>query len=133
MTASTHLGQVKGNNEIYNQTLITFLGVLLFCRTSSTQKLSIHVTTAVNKTMGFFLSFFLFFVGLGILLDATDNEYMIECCGVVTEWEFYVKTNPGTIQLQIWRPEGAGQYKLVGENSYTVTGGGIYIYLEGSI
>nr|XP_022309583.1 protocadherin Fat 4-like [Crassostrea virginica] len=64
-----------------------------------------------------------FGTGLGILLDATDNEYMINCCGVVTNWEFYVKTNPGTIQLQIWRPEGAGQYKLVGENSYTVAAG----------
>ena len=55
---------------------------------------------------------------------------MINCCGVVTNWEFYVKTNPGTIQLQIWRPEGAGQYKLVGENSYTVAGGEIYINSE---
>ncbi|XP_061179511.1 protocadherin-like wing polarity protein stan, partial [Saccostrea echinata] len=61
--------------------------------------------------------------GLGILLDATDNEYMINCCGVVSSWEFYVKTNSGTVKLQIWRPEGGGQFKLVGENSYTVAAG----------
>lgn len=67
-----------------------------------------------------------FGTGLGILLDATDNEYKIDCCGVVESWEFYVKTNPGTVQLQIWRPDGAvGQFKLVGQNSYTVAAGNV--------
>ncbi|XP_056008142.1 cadherin-23-like [Ostrea edulis] len=62
-----------------------------------------------------------FGTGLGILLDATDNEYQINCCGVVNSWEFYVKTNTGTVQLQVWRPVTTGQYKLVGENSFTTT------------
>lgn len=71
---------------------------------------------------------FFFFTGLGILLDAADDEYKIDCCGVVESWQFYVKTNPGTVQLQIWRPDGAvGQFKLVGQNSYTVDCMCIYV------
>lgn len=75
------------------------------------------------------MSISFYFTGLGILLDATDDEYKINCCGVVESWEFYVKTNPGTVQLQIWRPDGAvGQFKLVGQNSYTVDCMCVYIY-----
>lgn len=74
---------------------------------------------------------FFFLTGLGILLDATDNEYKIDCCGVVESWQVYVKTNPGTVQLQIWRPDGAvGQFKLVGQNSYTVAGKYVYYTLN---
>ncbi|XP_078337333.1 uncharacterized protein LOC111138019 [Crassostrea virginica] len=58
---------------------------------------------------------------LGILLDATDNEYQIKCCGFVDAWEFYAKSNTGTVDLQVWRPLGGGSYQLVGQNSYTVT------------
>ncbi|XP_061190353.1 cadherin EGF LAG seven-pass G-type receptor 2-like [Saccostrea echinata] len=59
--------------------------------------------------------------GLGLLLDASDNEYMIKCCGFVDAWEFYAKSNTGVVDLQVWRPIGGGIYTLVGQNSYTVT------------
>ena len=63
----------------------------------------------------------IWFADLGILLDATDNEYQIKCCGFVDAWEFYAKSNTGTVDLQVWRPLGGGSYQLVGQNSYTVT------------
>ncbi|XP_052706933.1 protocadherin Fat 4-like [Crassostrea angulata] len=59
--------------------------------------------------------------GLGVLLDATDKEYMTDCCGVIESWRFYVKTNTGTVDLQVWRPDGTGSFTLVGKNSRTVS------------
>ncbi|XP_052706998.1 cadherin-23-like [Crassostrea angulata] len=58
---------------------------------------------------------------LALLLDATDNEYKIKCCGFVDAWEFYAKSNTGTLALQVWRPLGGGTYELVGQNTYSVT------------
>ncbi|XP_062601137.1 protocadherin Fat 4-like [Saccostrea cucullata] len=59
--------------------------------------------------------------GLGLLLNAADNEYTIKCCGFVDTWEFYAKDNTGVVDLQMWRSIGGGSYTLVGQNSYTVT------------
>ena len=68
----------------------------------------------------FFL--FLCMIGLGVLLDGTNGNYRVSCCGVIDAWEFYVKNNPGTVDLQVWRSTGGGSYTLVGENSRTVDG-----------
>ncbi|VDI27795.1 Hypothetical predicted protein, partial [Mytilus galloprovincialis] len=59
--------------------------------------------------------------GLHILGIANDNQYKINCCGFVKEWNFYAKTNTGTLYLQIWRPETSPAYSLVGQNSINVT------------
>ncbi|KAK3085049.1 hypothetical protein FSP39_023491 [Pinctada imbricata] len=56
--------------------------------------------------------------GLGILLDADDNEFTFDCCGRVDSWEIYAE-NSGTVQLQVWRNSG-GTWTLRGQNSYTV-------------
>lgn len=43
------------------------------------------------------MSIFFYFIGLGIFLDVIDDEYKINCCGVVEFWEFYVKINLGIV------------------------------------
>ncbi|XP_061171751.1 protocadherin Fat 4-like [Saccostrea echinata] len=65
--------------------------------------------------------------GVSILLDRSDME--ISCCGFVKGWEFYAKTNTGTVYLQVWRPAGA-TWTLVGENQYTVTSTDNEIYVS---
>lgn len=65
---------------------------------------------------------FLCLIDLGVLLDGTNGDYRVSCCGVIDAWEFYVKDNPGTVDLQVWRSTGGGSYTLVGKNSWTVNG-----------
>ncbi|XP_078310911.1 uncharacterized protein LOC111132593 isoform X2 [Crassostrea virginica] len=60
---------------------------------------------------------------LGVLLDGTNGDYRVSCCGVIDAWEFYVKDNPGTVDLQVWRSTGGESYTLVGKNSWTVNAG----------
>ncbi|KAJ8321600.1 hypothetical protein KUTeg_000071 [Tegillarca granosa] len=55
---------------------------------------------------------------LTVLMDHTD--FTISCCGIIDSWEFYAKSNTGTVYLQAWRSSG-GTYNLVGENAYAVT------------
>ena len=45
-------------------------------------------------------------------------EYLVSCCGVITEWQVYIQ-KPGTIWFQIWRALGTGEYELVGQNPAT--------------
>lgn len=61
--------------------------------------------------------------GLGVLLNAGSNEYRVDCCGVIESWQFYAKTNIGTVDLQVWRPDGTGSLTLVGQNSRNVIAG----------
>ena len=62
-----------------------------------------------------------YFVGATFLLN--HGHYEIGCnCGVITQWEFYTKTNVGDVYLQIWRPAGGNTYTLIGQTRYTVTG-----------
>ncbi|XP_048729930.2 protocadherin Fat 4-like [Ostrea edulis] len=60
--------------------------------------------------------------GLSIYFDRSDDKMKFDCCGFVKEWEFYAKSNVGTVHFQVWRPSGS-TYTLVGENQYTVTSG----------
>lgn len=73
---------------------------------------------------------FSFFTGLNILGIADDNQYKINCCGFVKEWNFYAKTNTGTLYLQIWRPEASPAYSLVGQNSINVTSKSIFLVIH---
>ena len=61
------------------------------------------------------------FVGLSVLGIANDQQYDITCCGFVKQWLFYAKANPGTLNLQIWRPGTSPSYSLQGENIVTVS------------
>ncbi|KAK3597376.1 hypothetical protein CHS0354_034619 [Potamilus streckersoni] len=78
----------------------------------------------------------------------TDTAYLINdpdtvfpCCGVIEEWDAYVKVN-GTIKFDIWRSTDGISFKLVGSNElspvtepgevgYNVPSGAQYTVLPG--
>ena len=107
-----------------------FLAYLLCTSLKKTPAPSPHsrrVSSCVWRGDCTFFSFegnfwFLCLIGLGVLLDGTNGNYRVTCCGVIDAWEFYVKDNPGTVDLQVWRSTGGGSYTLVGKNSWTVNG-----------
>ncbi|XP_061188483.1 protocadherin-like wing polarity protein stan [Saccostrea echinata] len=53
--------------------------------------------------------------GTGYLM--TDSSFTVGCCGVLVNWKVFIQSR-GSINLQIWRPEGS-KYKLIGENIYS--------------
>lgn len=57
------------------------------------------------------------------MLDPNENKLEIDCCGVVTDWEFYAE-NVGasaTIFMQIWRLSSGSTYEMVGQNEFTLS------------
>lgn len=60
--------------------------------------------------------------GRGLYIMPRRSEYLVSCCGVVTEWQGYI-LKPGTIRYQIWRASGNGEYELMGENLATYNRG----------
>ena len=64
--------------------------------------------------------------------QAIVTSYQFQCCGDITAWQAHVEDSGGdhqngayTIHFQVWRPsptvgsDGAGCYRLVGENRFT--------------
>lgn len=51
-----------------------------------------------------------------------EVNYIVDCCGVVTNWEAYFSGVSGTrtIYFQVWRQTAGTTYKLVGQNVGTV-------------
>lgn len=49
-------------------------------------------------------------------------EYLVPCCGIITEWQVYIQ-KPGTMRFQVWRALGTGEYELMGENLATYNKG----------
>ncbi|KAK3597381.1 hypothetical protein CHS0354_034624 [Potamilus streckersoni] len=47
-----------------------------------------------------------------------DPDTVFPCCGVIEEWQAYVK-HTGTIKFDIWRSTDGINFKLVGSNEYT--------------
>ncbi|XP_060570970.1 uncharacterized protein LOC132729265 [Ruditapes philippinarum] len=52
----------------------------------------------------------------------TDSQYFFKCCGVVEQWQLHAE-NPGTVNLQVWRPVGS-TLKLMGQNTFYVASEG---------
>ena len=51
-----------------------------------------------------------------------DKDYEIKCCGFVSAWNFYVGTNTGTLNAQVWRRSVAtGNWQMVNQNAITIT------------
>lgn len=51
-----------------------------------------------------------------------NNDYTINCCGTITRFDFYAKTN-GFIEFMIWRPQSDGTtYDLVWSVNEIVSG-----------
>ena len=60
--------------------------------------------------------------GLTYLLNDTTT-YGLGCCGTIKQWRMNIQ-NPGTIKLQVWKPDTtANRYVFKGENEYTYTSG----------
>ncbi|XP_055996535.1 cadherin-23-like isoform X2 [Ostrea edulis] len=55
------------------------------------------------------------------LLQTTDNDYKISCCGFVTQWDIDIATT-GTLYAEVWRSV-TGTWTLVGVNTITVVAG----------
>ena len=48
------------------------------------------------------------------------NEFEFDCCGFVSEWQFY-PVEEGTFDAQVWRLQEEPSYMLVGSNSLTAS------------
>ncbi|XP_060582708.1 protocadherin-like wing polarity protein stan [Ruditapes philippinarum] len=57
----------------------------------------------------------------GYMLDGA--VYTIDCCGIVSGWEAVFQGVAGsrTVYFQVWRHETASSYRLIGQNSVTVS------------
>lgn len=53
-----------------------------------------------------------------------ENE--VQCCGVINDMEATIERS-GTLVLHVWRPDGTGNYELVGTTS-TQCGGVISFF-----
>ncbi|XP_062616102.1 cadherin EGF LAG seven-pass G-type receptor 2-like [Saccostrea cucullata] len=53
------------------------------------------------------------------ILNSLDNEYKIDCCGFVSEWEVYIGTTYGTLYTQVWRSV-SNVWTLIGQNSFDI-------------
>nr|XP_022313980.1 protocadherin-like protein [Crassostrea virginica] len=61
--------------------------------------------------------------GATFLLNSRNDEYKIECCGFVTNWNIDI-ANTGTLYAEVWRPDAGGTtWTLVGVNTITVNTG----------
>ncbi|KAL3874373.1 hypothetical protein ACJMK2_037399, partial [Sinanodonta woodiana] len=47
-----------------------------------------------------------------------DSEYQFPCCGVVKQWQAFIKQNTGTVLFEVWRSTTGSAYKLAGSNEY---------------
>lgn len=58
-----------------------------------------------------------------VMLDPNENSLEIDCCGVVSEWQFNTQntSNGDVIYLQIWRPSTGTTYELAGQNQFTLS------------
>ncbi|XP_048744688.2 cadherin-23-like isoform X2 [Ostrea edulis] len=61
--------------------------------------------------------------GTTFLLQTTDDDYKISCCGFVTQWDIDIATT-GTLYAEVWR-NVSGTWTLVGVNAITVVAGDI--------
>nr|XP_034302099.1 protocadherin-11 X-linked [Crassostrea gigas] len=70
--------------------------------------------------------------GRTFILNSADNDYLINCCGFVTTWEFYVTTTNGTLYAQVWR-QMSGAWTLIGQNSFDIETANFNAVFIGSI
>lgn len=54
------------------------------------------------------------------IMSSSDDDYMIDCCGFVSAWDFHVAANTGTLYAQVWRRSGT-DWQLVNQNAITLT------------
>lgn len=58
-----------------------------------------------------------------ILLDHSDYEF--DCCGFLREWFFAAhkdhKSSTVSFDAQVWRPDSANSWTLVGSNTLTAS------------
>ncbi|KAL3874390.1 hypothetical protein ACJMK2_037416, partial [Sinanodonta woodiana] len=49
---------------------------------------------------------------------AADSVYQFPCCGIVKQWQAFIKQNTGTVLFEVWRSTSGTAYKLAGSNEF---------------
>ncbi|KAL3874378.1 hypothetical protein ACJMK2_037404 [Sinanodonta woodiana] len=55
---------------------------------------------------------------IGYAFLAADSVYQFPCCGVVKQWQAFIKQHTGTVLFEVWRSTSGSAYKLAGSNEF---------------
>ncbi|KAK3583305.1 hypothetical protein CHS0354_038915 [Potamilus streckersoni] len=57
----------------------------------------------------------------GFAYLAADSVYQFPCCGIVKQWQAFIKQNTGTMLFEVWRSTSGTAYKLAGSNEFVAS------------
>ncbi|KAL3872815.1 hypothetical protein ACJMK2_036014 [Sinanodonta woodiana] len=66
----------------------------------------------------------------GYAFLAADSEYQSPCCGIVKQWQAFIKQNTGTVLFEVWRSTSGTAYKLAGSNEFVASSTDMLITLN---